>query len=202
MNTFYIGVSGVARAGKDSFANILLDLIRAEGFNVKRLSLATPLKNDCKHFISEKLGLDVWTDNTEEKSIFRELLVWYGKVKRQQTQGKYWTSLLEHEVEICPPEVCIISDIRYQQYEEDEVHWLKDKMKGILIHIERTDLEGKIVPPANMDETINDSIVQDHADFNLSWPTVGSDELNKLDDFVKMVYNSVIREKLHAAKNS
>ena len=55
MNTFYIGVSGVARAGKDSFSNMLLQLIKNDGLNAKRLSLATPLKNDCKHFISEKL---------------------------------------------------------------------------------------------------------------------------------------------------
>ena len=202
MNTFYIGVSGVARAGKDSFSDMLLDLIKAQGFNAKRLSLATPLKNDCKHFISDKLGLDVWTNNTEEKSIFRELLVWYGKVKRQQTHGKYWTSLLEHEVEIDPPEVCIISDIRYQQFEEDEVHWLKNKMNGVLIHIERTDIEGKVIPPANMDETINDSIVREHADFRVSWPTVGTQDLYKLDTYAKNAYDSVIREKLYAAKNS
>jgi hypothetical protein len=202
MNTFYIGVSGVARAGKDSFCNYLFDLIKNDGFNAKRLALAEPLKNDCKQFIHDKLGLNVWTDNSEEKAIFRELLVWYGKVKRQQTQGKYWTSLLEETAQQLKPEVCIISDIRYQQYEEDEVNWLKIKKKGILIHVERTDIEGKVVPPANMDETINDSIVKENADYKLSWPTVGAEDLYILDRYVKTVYNSVIREKLYAAKNS
>ena len=202
MKTFYIGVSGVARAGKDSFSDLLLNLIKSEGFNAKRYALAEPLKNDCKEFIREKLGLNVWTDNSEEKSIFREMLVWYGKVKRQQTQGKYWTSLLEKQVEIESPEVCIISDIRYQQYEEDEVFWLKNKKNGVLVHVERTDSEGKLIPPANMDETINDSIVKDNAHFMLNWPTVSPDSISKLEDFVKMVYNSVIREKLYAAKNS
>ena len=202
MSTFYIGVSGVARAGKDSFTNALLQIINNQGFQAKRFALAEPLKNDCKQFIHDKLGLDVWTDNTEEKSIFRELLVGSGKVKRQQTQGKYWTSLLEEHVGQVKPEVCIISDIRYQQYDEDEVHWLKNKKNGILIHVERTDMEGKIVPPANMDETINDSIVKEHADIKICWPTVGTEDLYLLDSYAKNAYDSVIQEKLYAAKNS
>jgi hypothetical protein len=202
MKTFYIGVSGVARAGKDSFSDALATIIKNEGFRVKRYALAEPLKNDCKEFISEKLGLDVWTNNTEEKSIFREMLVWYGKVKRQQTEGKYWTSLLEKQVEMESPEVCIVSDIRYQQYKEDEVFWIKNKMNGVLVHVERTDENNQIIPPANMDETINDSIVKEHANFNLNWPTVGTEDIYTLDRFAKMVYNSVIREKLYAAKNS
>lgn len=202
MKTFYIGVSGVARAGKDSFSEALLHIIKNEGFHTKRYALAEPLKNDCKEFIREKLGLSVWTDNSEEKSIFREMLVWYGKVKRKQTQGKYWTSLLERQVEIESPEVCIISDIRYQQYEEDEVYWLKNKKHGVLIHVERTDIHGNLIPPANMDETINDSIVKDQAHFMLNWPTLSPDSTYKLEDFAKMVYNSVIKERLYAAKNS
>jgi len=202
MGIFYIGIGGVARAGKDSFANSLLNLLKADGYNVIRSSLAEPLKHDCKEFISNKLGLDVWTDDTQEKAIFREMLVWYGKVKRQQTEGKYWTDLLTKKVEIEAPEVCIIPDIRYSQYPEDEVFWIKEKMKGALIHVQRRDINNDIIPPANMDESINDKLVKDNADYQLEWPTVGSDELYVLDQTVKNIYNEIIKPKIHATKNS
>lgn len=202
MGIFYIGIGGVARSGKDSFANSLLKFLKQDGYNAIRTSLAEPLKHDCKEFIASKLGLDVWTDKTEEKAIFREMLVWYGKVKRQQTEGKYWTSLLTRKVEIEAPEICIVPDVRYLQYPEDEVFWLKQKMSGVLIHIQRKDVNDDLVPPANMDESINDELVRDNADYQLVWPTVSTENIHLLDAEVKKVYDSIIIPKIHAAKNS
>lgn len=201
MGIYYIGIGGVARAGKDSFANSLLNLLKIDGYKSIRSSLAEPLKHDCKDFISAKLGLDVWTDNTQDKAIFREMLVWYGKVKRQQTEGKYWTDLLTKRVEMQAPDICIVPDVRYSQYPEDEVFWVKEKMNGVLIHVQRTDANGDVIPPANMDESINDKIVRDNADFRLEWPTVGSEDLYLLDNRVQKVYNEFIKPKIHAAKN-
>lgn len=201
MGIYYIGIGGVARAGKDSFANALLNFLKLDSYRSIRSSLAEPLKHDCKDFISTKLGLDVWTDKTEEKATFREMLVWYGKVKRQQTEGKYWTDLLTKRVEIEAPDICIVPDVRYSQYPEDEVFWLKEKMNGILIHVQRTDANGDIIPPANMDESINDKIVRDNADFQLEWPTVGTEDLYLLDKRVQKVYNDFIKPKIHASKN-
>ena len=202
MSIFYIGIGGVARSGKDSFANNLLDILKENNFNAIKSSLAEPLKHDCKEFISSKLGLDVWTDKTEEKAIFREMLVWYGKVKRQQSEGQYWTNLLTKRVEIEAPEICIVPDVRYLQYPEDEVFWLKNKMNGILIHIERKDINGDIVPPANMDESINDKLIKDNADYSVVWPTYAPDDLSSLANEVKKVYHEFIEKNIYAAKNS
>jgi hypothetical protein len=202
MSIFYVGISGVARSGKDSFANILLEILKEKKFNAIKSSLAEPLKHDCKDFIASKLDLDVWTDKTEEKAIFREMLVWYGKVKRQQSEGKYWTDLLTKRIEIQSPDICIVPDVRYLQYPEDEVFWLKEKMKGILIHIERKDINGDIVPPANMDESINDKLVKDNADYSVTWPTYAPEELSGLANDVKKVYHEFIEQKIYAAKNS
>jgi hypothetical protein len=202
MSIFYIGIGGVARSGKDSFANNLLDILKENKFNAIKSSLAEPLKHDCKEFISSKLGLDVWTDKTEEKAIFREMLVWYGKVKRQQSEGQYWTNLLTKRVEIEAPEICIVPDVRYLQYPEDEVFWLKNKMNGILIHIERKDINGDIVPPANMDESINDKLIKDNADYSVVWPTYAPDDLSSLANEVKKVYHEFIEKNIYAAKNS
>lgn len=204
MSILYVGISGVARAGKDTFAAALEGIIKEEAkYSVQRLALAQPLKADCANFIREKLGMDVFTNDTEEKAIFRELLVWYGKVKRQQTEGTYWTSLLQKKAEENPTDIVIVSDIRYQQYEWDETAWLQKKMRGLLIHVERTDINGDIIPPANMDESINDGIVKALSDYQVEWPTYPMGEFIPTDIIlgVNEIYQTVIKPKIHAEIN-
>ena len=82
-NKLYIGISGVARSGKNLFCDISKKIISEKyGLTCSSYALAFSLKNDCKEFVKDKLGLDVFTEETEEKKIFREMLVWYGDVKR------------------------------------------------------------------------------------------------------------------------
>jgi hypothetical protein len=198
MSVLYIGIAGVARSGKDSLALEIENLIKSyKGNKIYRTSLAQPLKEDCKDFISQYLDLNVFTDSNEEKAIFREFLVWYGKVKRQQTEGKYWTNLLDERVEKFQPDVCIVPDIRYQQYEQDEVSWLKAKPNNILIHLQRVAINGEIVPPANMDETINDSIIQNSADYKILWPTFTDENKEEnMREFAEKAFNAVIKDKI------
>jgi hypothetical protein len=198
MSVLYIGIAGVARSGKDSLALEIENLIKSyRDKEIYRTSLAQPLKEDCKDFINQYLGLNVFTDSNEEKAIFREFLVWYGKVKRQQTEGKYWTNLLDERVKKVQPDVCIIPDIRYQQYDQDEVSWLKAKPNNILIHLQRVTINGEIVPPANMDETINDSIIQNSADYKILWPTFTDDNKQEnMREFAEKAFNAVIKDKI------
>jgi hypothetical protein len=199
MDPLYIGISGVSRSGKDSLAIEIEKIIRAYIGNVfiYKSSLAQPLKEDCAAFIKNHLNLNVFTDKTEEKSIFREFLVWYGKVKRQQSEGKHWTNLLDERIKNFQPDICIVPDIRYQQYRQDEVNWLKSKNRNVLIHLQRIAINGEIVQPANMDESINDSILQDMADYKIVWPTFiedGKDECMR--EIAIKAFNTVIKEKI------
>jgi hypothetical protein len=198
MSVLYIGIAGVARSGKDSLALEIENLIRSyKGKTIYRTSLAQPLKEDCKDFIKQYLDLNVFTDNNEEKTTFREFLVWYGKVKRQQTEGRYWTNLLDKRVQKFRPDVCIIPDVRYQQYDEDEVSWLKAKKNNILIHLQRIAINGEIVPPANMDESINDSIIQNSADYKILWPTfTDENKQENMREFAEKAFNAVIKDKI------
>lgn len=198
MSVMYIGIAGVSRSGKDSLALELENTIRSyTGKTVYRTSLAQPLKEDCKDFIQEYIGLDVFTDKTEEKSIFREFLVWYGKVKRQQTEGKYWTELLDKRVQQFQPDICIVPDVRYQQYEQDEVSWLKSKPNSVLIHLQRVAINGEIVQPANMDETINDSIIQNSSDYKIIWPTFMDESKEEcMREIAQKAFSAVVKEKL------
>jgi hypothetical protein len=198
MSVLYIGIAGVSRSGKDSLALEIENVIRSyKGKTIYKTSLAHPLKEDCKDFIKQYLNLNVFTDKTEEKAIFREFLVWYGKVKRQQTEGKYWTNLLDERVDKFQPDICIVPDIRYQQYEQDEVSWLKSKPDNVLIHLQRITINGEIVPPANMDESINDSIIQNSADYKIVWPTFLEESKDEcMREIAQQAFNTVIKEKI------
>lgn len=204
MGAFYIGISGVARSGKDSFANLLENLIKLNYDNcIFKSSLALPLKRDCKDFIKDKLELDVFSQKTEDKSVFRDLLVWYATVKRKQSMGKYWTDKFDERSKKYSPEICIVCDLRYSEYEEDEIFWLKNKHNGILIHIERTDLFGVVVPPANNDEKRNDPKIKAAADYKLTWPTFLDDnKYENMSEFVLQAFQTVVKERLDYATNS
>ena len=138
MNKIYIGISGVARSGKNLFCDIAQNLLKEKyGLSSKSYALAYYLKKDCEQFIQDKLGLNVFSENTEDKNKFREMLVWYGGVKRKQTEGKYWTGLLHEDLKKDTNDVNFISDIRYIEYSDDEVFWLKKQLNGKLIHISK-----------------------------------------------------------------
>jgi hypothetical protein len=99
-------------------------------------------------------------------------MVAYGKCRRVQTQGKYWTSIVDQKVKELKKDniVPIITDIRYIEYKEDEYAWLKS-YNGILIHLSRKLDDGSFVPPANMEEKSNDNKLKAVADFSICWET-------------------------------
>jgi hypothetical protein len=194
--TIYIGVGGVARAGKNLFCDLLIKQFQQQyNLNAKQYALATELKKDCASFIKEKFNLDVYTDNTEEKKIFRDMLVWYGDAKRKQTNGKYWIQKLALTIaqDIAfnsnPPDVVIISDIRYDYYEMDEVDWVRMGLNGIFIHVSKytfgfptdgrhvnikgtTEFPKIFTEPANSHEALNDPKLQKKADYLLQWEDI------------------------------
>lgn len=178
----YIGVSGLARVGKNLFCDIAIKQLKEKyGLSAKQFALAYELKNDCRDFVKDKLGIDVFTEKTEEKNIIRPLLVWYGGVKRSQSNGAYWTTLLKNRMNADSSEVVLVSDIRYCEYEKDEVQWIKNDLNGKLIHIRRYQYLGDNVKvytiPPNADEERNDPKLQRFADYELEWEDVGDVDL-------------------------
>jgi len=195
-----IGISGLARAGKNLFCNILTKQI-VDKYNIKviQMALADELKKDCEDFIKTKIELNVWSNKTEEKSIFRSILVEYGLIKRTQTEGRYWTEKLTKQIKECAADVIMVSDIRYALYPKDEVYWLKSEMLGHLVHIRKyeVDDEGNIFynQPPNEQERINDPIVRESADYKIDWKAVGGDINNEyLNSIVSTFVNSWLPE--------
>jgi hypothetical protein len=188
----YIGISGVARSGKNLFCDISKKILAEKyGYKCSSYALAFYLKNDCKEFINDKLGLDVFTENTENKKVFRDMLVWYGDVKRKQTDGRYWTEKLQSDIDKDDSDVIFITDIRYNFYPKDEVYWIQKELNGKLIHISKYTYgfpsnERRMRPeydknvkvytePANDHERWNDPKVKVAADYQLEWKHISTE---------------------------
>ncbi len=187
-----IGISGYARSGKDLFTSVAQKILKEHKIKSEKFALAYELKNDLKYLIKNKVGIDVFTDNTQEKSIIRPLLVAYGDVMRKTSEGRYWTGKLEQRIANSKADVVFITDIRYDVYPEDECTWLRNKQCGKLIHITKFKQgpvpqskrfsKNKIVKiydaAPNDHELFNNPKVKAKADYAFEWEDC-SDKLNE-----------------------
>jgi hypothetical protein len=178
----YIGISGTARSGKNLLANLLIQQLDSE-YNLKaeQFALATELKLDCQEFIRQKLNIDVFSENTEEKNLFRQMLVWYGRVMRKKTSGQYWIKKLEPRLLASSADVVLVTDIRYAEYENDELDWILNTLQGSLIHVQRS-VDFNIIPPANNDEAINDPVLREMATHRIVWEDRSKVVTGRLED--------------------
>jgi hypothetical protein len=206
-----IGISGYARSGKDLFTSVAQKVLKEHKIKSEKFALAYELKNDLKSLIKTKVGIDVFTDDTQEKSIIRPLLVAYGDVMRKTSEGKYWTGKIENRIANSKADVVFITDIRYDVYPEDECTWLQNKQCGKLIHITKFKQgpaptgkrfsKNKIVKiydaAPNDHELLNNPKVKAKADCAFEWEDC-SDKLNgtSLEDY------PYIREKVIEALKS
>jgi hypothetical protein len=178
-NAQLIGIAGVARSGKDTLFTCIKEWMLGFDVSCRRIALADQLKKNLAPSLLS-VGIDVHTQDTDEKALIRPFLVDYGHIARIKTKGTYWTSLISPEVDtlIDNEALPVITDIRYAQYPEDEVQWLKSK-GGILIHVERFDENGRLVLPPNEDEAKNDPILKENSDLRIQWPTYNNIDLIK-----------------------
>ena len=167
-----IGITGVARSGKDTFYTILAKYLESKNLKCKRLAFADNLKKELNVFVKENFKIDLKNCTPEEKEIIRPLMVAYGKCRRAQSEGQYWTSLLDGDVKSLESKniIPIITDVRYIEYKGDEYSWIKN-YNGILIHLSRKLDDGSLVPPVNIEEKANDNKLKAVADFTICWDT-------------------------------
>lgn len=159
-----IGIAGAARAGKDTLCRGLIRQLREIKMDAVRKSIAGDLvKQDLKNLLMEKFNINPFTEDSDVKGFMRPLLVEYGKMQRNKSKGRYFIEAFEPE----PNAVNILPDIRYVEYSQDEVFWLKNEVKGLLIFIKR-----KGIDDANETEKINNKIIKDMADYVLEWDSL------------------------------
>lgn len=185
-----IGVSGCARSGKDTFFSILKKYIP----EVEQVALAHELKKDLDDFVKSKIGISVFTDETKDKSLIRGLMVEYGKIKRQQTEGTYWTCLAQKKINeiLRSDKIPVITDVRYDIYPKDEFFWLKEQNNGLLVHVTRM-FGSDEIPPANEEESINNEKLKTKADYSIKWNTVEANHAALNDDHLNEIVKGFIK---------
>ena len=98
MENSMIGLTGVARSGKDTFFSILKKYFKEKNINTQRVALADELKKELEDFVDKKFKINLNKCEGSEKELIRPLMVAYGKCRRVQTEGKYWTSMVDSTI--------------------------------------------------------------------------------------------------------
>ena len=158
-----IGIAGNALVGKDTLCNALIYTFKKlyKLTAVRRSIAGDRVRRDLKPLITEKFGIDIESPTNEEKTLLRPIMVEYGRVQRQITNGRYFID------SFVPSEfIDIVPDIRYAEYEKDELYWITKEKNGFLIYLEREGVE-----PANVYEEYNNKIVKAQANCLITMPT-------------------------------
>lgn len=187
MSNLYIGISGAATVGKDTYYRLLKELCLEDfGVNVVRFALADVLKADLQNFILNKHGIDILNCSAEDKNKVRFELVNHARKMRQETNGRYWISKLDEVIEdyrksenFKSSDIFCVTDIRHFEYPSDEVVWLKEENKGFLIYVEKFFDDGSVCNPANDDERRNDPFLRKHSDYCIRWRHAGPEKYLK-----------------------
>ena len=177
-----IGIGGLARAGKDTLASDLSEIIKADmGVDVKIFSLAWPVKCQLNDLFESYYHLSPFTEDTEEKKIIRPIMVAHGEQMKQKFGKDIWLKELLgtiHEDLRYKEFFPIISDVRF----DFEVEAIKNE-NGQVIHISKI---GNL--PPNEIEALNDPLVAKEADLNHTWPAYNSDQVDKCMDHAHILW--------------
>lgn len=205
-----IAVGATQLVGKTTFANLFKELFESQypDWTVIKESFAQPLRKELNEIILPKFGINLFDCNSEQKELFRPLMIEFAKIRRKLTKGTYYTSILEDKIIKkssyrenaylwAKDTIYIIDDFRYTSevsgYQQDEDTWIK-KMGGIIVHLSRFETIPpfiKFIEPTIPDEIINNSIIEKIADYRVWWETTDNIEDRKkhikkfIDWFVK-----------------
>jgi hypothetical protein len=189
-----LGLSGVARSGKDSFATLLIEHLTLLGQPVARWAFADQLKRELEPIIRAKYGLSVWSQVSAEKAVFRDDLVAHGRLRRTESNGTYWVNQIDASVRagLAAGVHQIITDCRYATHEADEADWIKS-LGGKVVYVERVLTDGSILEPANEEERLNTFRVKAQADLVVTLPTFLENPLDNLRPYVLDAWNQLVK---------
>jgi hypothetical protein len=190
-----VAIAGNATSGKDTAYSIFQKLLKEYNITTDRIGLGDFVKSElsehCKQY-----NISPFTKDIKEKTLLRDLMVAHGKIHRQISQGKHYTSLATPRLleNIKENILTFVTDCRYVVFPEDEYSWVKSN-NGVLVYIERTLTDGRVVPPANKDEEFNNTRLKELADYKLFWPTTDIEDIRidciklQLDKLIERIIN-------------
>lgn len=183
METYYIGICGVAGSGKDTFFSYLKDELEKKNISVKRYSFGDCLKEEVNEWTTKHYEIDSINCTREEKNSIRSMLIAHGTILRKKTKGQYWINKLQEKIDNDKnkPEVACITDVRYNHYDNDETSWIKKK-NGVLLYISRIINSGeeKELKAEIPEEKIHDPKVKAVADYIARITDVEEDMIPKV----------------------
>ena len=187
-----IGLSGAAGVGKDTLCSVLLKDFKVYPF--KRYSMAgDSIKKDLYELLKKTINISTFTRDQKEKTYIRPLLVEYGRLMRNQTKGRYFIEKLQQDENFGKGNIPIITDIRYAEYETDELHWIKQEQNGLLVFLDREGIE-----PSNEFEEKNNIILKNnsHLYFKIENNTNYSSILYPIAQKIIEIYNKNLQSPL------
>lgn len=174
------GISGAAGSGKDTLFETLNEILNEQSIKSKRLSFGDFIKKELYHFLLDAYHVDIYTCSREEKNAIRSIIIEHGKIRRARTNGLAYISQLDNYLKYLPQDdIFFITDVRFKQYEFDEVDYIKSK-NGTLIYLCKTDKMGNKISPTIPLEIENDPKLISLAKYFISWPDgLSKDECKK-----------------------
>ena len=180
-----IGLTGLARCGKDTFCKYAREYLKSNNYESQRLAFADELKKDVDAFLIEKLGISAFTEVTEEKEIIRPMLTTWGTEIMRKKDDLHWVKKVEKIINENQKNkiVSIVTDIRFP----NEIEYIH-KIGGKIIHL--TMIGNK---PANDYERENDPLLRKNADCLVEWEKYGDDALEKCIGHVEKAFNKCLK---------
>ena len=196
-----IGLGGIAQSGKDFF---FANLKKTTKRNVIRFAIADELKKELFSLIKNTYNVDIFNCSAEDKEKIRPMLLSHAKIRRNDSKGRYWINKISEKVKDAAKDeknIVVITDIRYDEFAEDEVDWVKKELNGFFVHISKyTEDKGVKVfgLPPNEDEAINNPKLIEKADYLIQWPDKLKEEqakryCNEVLIYIRLseIYNSI-----------
>ena len=199
--TNIIGLGGIAKSGKDFF---FTNLKKTTKRNVIRFAIADELKKELFSLIKNTYNVDIFNCSAEDKEKIRPMLLSHGKIRRNESKGRHWINKISEKIKDAAKDkenIVVITDVRYDEFANDEVDWVKKELNGFFVHISKY-IEDKGVRvfglPPNEDEAINNPRLIEKADYLIQWPDkLGEEQAKKYCNDVlahtrlSEIYNSI-----------
>ena len=110
-----IGISGLARSGKDTLYSLLSEKLKDKGLSSTRIAFADELKEECNDFLLKNVGISAFTEKNSEKEIIRPFLVCYGSKVRRRLNENCWIEKVSRRLELInKTNYVFITDVRYE----------------------------------------------------------------------------------------
>lgn len=203
----FIGLTGPARSGKDTFYELFKELYKNKTKTVvARLSIGDIIRHKVWKSIQALVAPYGWNTLEEiPKEDIRPLYAVFGNVVRQLTDGQAFTSHISKHLQThidnavgdtADHVIFIITDMRFAEFEYDEPDWLRN-MNGILVRLTRYWVhpmsgEKEFVQPVNDLEKVNDPRMMALADYSVCWKT--TDDKEYLKSIVKQFIANIAHE--------